>query len=145
MNRDRSDDNVSYDDLDSNVRELVRELNQFPDLHTLGSCGGHPERITAVSAPEGRWWVTLHPDWTDDGRISLEFVAWAVRDLARANHLLFLEAFACPPWLNEPGEGLTFQLTGIDVDPQDVADFLAKWRVERFISAAELAELEEEG
>src|SRR5262249_28430751 len=26
---------VPYDDLDGNVRELVRELNRFPDLHTV--------------------------------------------------------------------------------------------------------------
>lgn len=133
---------VPYDDLDGNVRELVRELNHFPDLHTIGSCGGHPEPMTAASAPEGHWWVTLQPDWTDDGRISLEFVAWAARDLARADNRVSLQAFACPPWLNRPGEELTFQLGGIDIDPQNVADFLAEWRLELFISAAELAELE---
>jgi hypothetical protein len=129
---------VPYHELDSNVRELVRELNQFPDLHTIGSCGGHPEPLTKVSAPEGHWWVTLQPDWTDDGRVSLEFVAWAARDLARAKHIVFLQVFACPPWLNRPGDELTFELIGIDADPDHVAGFLAESRAEWFISAAEI-------
>lgn len=135
-------DDVPYHELDGNVRGLVRELNQFPGLRTIGSCGGHPEPLTKVSAPEGHWWVTLDVDWTDDGRFSLEFVAWAARALARANHPVYLEAFACPPWLIDPGAGLTFQLSGVDIDPQHVAEFLTKWRAERFISAAEFAEFE---
>ena len=33
---------VPYDELDENIVNLVRAVNSFPGIFTVGSCGGHP-------------------------------------------------------------------------------------------------------
>ena len=40
--------NITYNELDANILSLVKALNNYPALTTIGSCGGH-EVITNPS------------------------------------------------------------------------------------------------
>ena len=76
------DDNVPYGELDSNVLNLVRALNAFAGIKTIGSCGGHREPGQA-QAREGSWWVTFEIEHSEDGGFALEFLAWLINAASR--------------------------------------------------------------
>lgn len=52
--------------VDPPVRNLVRALNEIPNVHTLQSCGGHAERGT-----EGSYWV----EFATYSWVALELIA----------------------------------------------------------------------
>ena len=39
---------IPYHEIDAEVRELVRLLNEVPGIETTDSCFGHPGRIVSV-------------------------------------------------------------------------------------------------
>jgi hypothetical protein len=48
---------IPFDELDSNIVNLVRALNRYPGVMSIGSCGGH-EAITNPSQWQaGTWYV----------------------------------------------------------------------------------------
>jgi hypothetical protein len=67
---------IPYSDLDPNIVNLVRTLNAFPGISTIGSCGGHANPIE-IQRPAGEWFVTFHVHHTKGGWRSLEFIAGA--------------------------------------------------------------------
>jgi hypothetical protein len=132
--------------LDRNIRALVRELNRFDGLETIGSCGGH-EHPTPAQARIGRWWVTFGIDREgDDGWFALEFLSWLINhDGAMAGGRPRILTDAYPPHLNMPGQSLRFEIQGNEDDPEALAMRIAKARNELYVSPAELAaELETE-
>lgn len=116
------DPEIPYDELDPPVSGLVRALNELPGLRTISSCGGHENPETEASRPADSWYVDLvldTDDWdadvwtpTAEAWVSLEFLAWLVYDAQKARRNLWLEPYARPPYLNQPGRGLVFQLAG---------------------------------
>lgn len=69
--------NLNYDELDTNIAGLVRSLNAFPGISTIGSCGGH-ENPTEIQRPLGEWFVTFYVAYTSGGWRSLELIAGAI-------------------------------------------------------------------
>ena len=123
--------NVPYDDLDANIINLVRALNGYPGVITMGSCGGHPEPRNPGQWPAGSWYVKFKLPKDRLGWYVLEFLAWAINEDCRTlagNHLILLPT-AAPPYLNTPGDVLYFVVEGYEgQDPDALADFLKEVR-----------------
>ena len=119
---------------------LCRALNAFPGIATLSSCGGHE---SGGFLPADRWYVGWTQEQDDDGRptypgwLSLEFLAWAITDMRRGNRMVALGADSKPPYLNQPGRMLTFEIEGSragddGMEPDEVAEFIEKWTADSF-------------
>jgi len=48
---------IPYAELDKNIVKLVRALNAFEGIETIGSCGGHAKQTSPSQWPEGSWYV----------------------------------------------------------------------------------------
>lgn len=131
---------VPYDELDPPVVRLCRAINALPGVQTIGSCGGHEE---GGMLPANQWSVGLYVEQGGDDRptypgwLSLEFLAWAIRDFGRAQHRVQMGALSVAPYLNEPGRMLTFIIEGWrdgsgGVEADYVADGLGKMTDELF-------------
>lgn len=130
-------DTTPYGEMDLPIVELCKTLNSLPGIRTVGSCGGHPEPVSHASAQPGEWWVTFRCDLgaddrpTLDGWLSAEYVAWAFYDLGKADKAAWMSVFSPPPWVNEPGKMLTFQLEGRhqgkeSMHPDEIAEFMER-------------------
>jgi len=126
--------NIPYDTLDSNIKDLVRALNEFKGIDTLGSCGGHPDPKPGQWA-EGTYYVTFTVDHNEDGWLALEFLAWLINhDYRRAGHSVEIYPDSLPPYLNEPGRCLRFALEGVEgEDPNELAEILNETREQYYI------------
>lgn len=49
---------INYDSIDINMRSLVKLLNSFNGIRTMGCCGGHKDP-NSIQQPEGHWFVTF--------------------------------------------------------------------------------------
>ena len=124
--------------LDPPIRPLVRALNSFAGIRTIGSCGGHPAPLKGGQWEEGTWYVTFRVDRSDDGWFALEFLAWAINhDHARGGGHVTVVPTAPAPYLNGPGTVLRFALEGYGgEDPLAFAAHLAKLKRDLYISPA---------
>lgn len=140
---------VPWDELDPPIVELVRVLNEFDGISTIGSCGGHENAAEpgSVSAPANEWWVTFELEPADpDGEtnapsggawLDLEFlVYWVNRCLQRQASVV---PYAMPPQLNFPGRMLRFELSGLrdgdgGVEPDEVAAWIRKGLDELYVA-----------
>lgn len=135
-------DDVPYDEIDPPIRELVRVLNDFGRISTIGSCGGHedPKPGNSSRAPANEWWVTFAVDPADPesdsgvptaaGWMDLEFLAYLVNTRGlrwapeKARNVV-LAPYAPMPHANGPGRMLRFELNGYrganGVEPDDLA------------------------
>ena len=130
---------VPYDELDQNIVSLVKALNAFDGIATVGSCGGHPNADVLYQNEEGTWHVSFDAGHTEDGWFALEFIAWIVRDWGRGGHHGSLEATSPPPYLNEPGSCLSFVLEGWGhEDPDELAEFIDELREDFYIPPTEV-------
>jgi hypothetical protein len=79
-------------------------------------------------------WVKFGIEKSELGWRTLEFLAWAFDDMVRARKRLFFWPVSNPPYLNTPGECLSFviecYIDRIDEQRgiQEIADFLAEWQ-----------------
>lgn len=126
-----------YAQLDPPIRALVRVLNSFAGITTIGSCGGHAVPANPSQAAADEWWITFSVDRSEDGWFALEWLAWCVRDCARAGGPVDLTPTAPPPWLNTPGQGLRFQLDGYQQDPDALAAHIRRLKRETFVTPAQ--------
>lgn len=105
---------IPYDELDSNIVGLVRALNKYPGVITVGSCGGHEPPLQPSQWLAGSWYVKFDivPDRT--GWYVLEHLAWAINEDCRllGNQHVILMPIAAPPYLNTPGRCLAFVIEG---------------------------------
>ena len=128
---------VPYDDLDPPVLVLVREINEFPGLGTMTSCGGGEDHFL----PPDRWEVGFQLE-KSRGRptraawLSLEFLAWYFYDRTQATRNADMRPLAKPPWLNSPGDMIWFMIDGYrsgdGTEPDEVANSISKLRNEIF-------------
>jgi hypothetical protein len=112
---------VPYGELDPPVVGLIRVLNEFPGIETVGSCGGHDAQKNPSQCPADEWYVTFALEPADsqalvavptpEAWISLEFLAYEINYIA-ARREVRLAPFASPPYLNRPGRMLLFQVDG---------------------------------
>jgi hypothetical protein len=140
-----------YDELDPPIVTLVRALNQLPGIYTGGSCGGHEESVSPVSAPANAWWIGFGLERiahegelvavpTDEAWLSLEFLAWFTQDFRGTGADVDLRASSHPPWINIPGQTLGFVLEGFrdgerPYEPDELADELARAAIRFYIPA----------
>jgi hypothetical protein len=121
-------------DLDKNMVRLVRALNAFQGVTTIGSCGGHPNP-RGCQRSEGAFYVNFTLSWDQQGQLALEFLAWLVNNFLRGRieGMIVLIPFAPPPYLNGPGTCLHFTIEGRDgADPEELATHMDDARREFF-------------
>jgi hypothetical protein len=139
---------VPYDELDPPVRELVRVLNDFDGVETIGSCGGHEDGTPGgMHASADEWWLTFALEPADPSAaiaapsprawLDLEFLAYWLGHLGNSRDLA-LVPFAPPPHLNEPGRMLRFELRGWrdgerGIGPEEVAASLREGLEELYV------------
>src|SRR4030042_5088513 len=130
------------DKLDRNIVRLVDTLNSFKGVRTHGSCGGH-KNPTPAQWTEGSFYVKFFLDWDENGRFSLEFLAYVINDYLRVveHKGIILYPYAAPPYLNTPGEMLDFVIEGYNgMKPTDLATVLMRMKSNYFCSPEEVAE-----
>lgn len=114
--------NIPYKQLDRNIVKLVRALNAFEGISTIGSCGGHANQTNPSQWTEGSWYVKFYVAHDDEGWFALEFLAWLINNsMQRSDKHVSLYPTAPPPYLNSPGEVLAFVLEGEQEDSEEVA------------------------
>lgn len=121
-------DPVPYRDLDPNIVSLVRALNRYPGVETLGSCGGHEVTTNESQWEAGTWYVKFTLPWDRTGWYVMEHLAWAINnDYSRGDHKVIFMPKSPPPFLNTPGECLAFVIEGFGgEDPDELAQFLVR-------------------
>jgi len=128
---------VPYDELDTNIVELVRVFNSFPGIHTVGSCGGH-DNPESYQSPAGSWDIVFRIEVEDlratkSGWLSLEFLVYAFNNVFyRSGLKVFIGPYSVPPHFNEPGSSMTFRAAGPE-DPTDIAHLLMNLKQECFV------------
>lgn len=117
--------------LDANIVKLVDALNRYPGLKTIGSCGGHEVTTNPSQWSDGTWYVKLQVSEDLTGRLTLEFLAWAINnDYSRDGQNVFFMPIAPPPWLNTPGKCMSYVIEAYNgEDPDKLAAFLDSVRV----------------
>jgi hypothetical protein len=125
--------------IDPSIQHLVDALNAFAGIHTIGSCGGHPEPLRGGQWPAGSWYVKFRVDKDAYGWRALEFLAWLINNAyQRAEHHVTLYPTAPPPYLNAPGRVLAFALEGYDgEDPNQLAEWMDQLRTRAYIPPAQ--------
>lgn len=123
---------VPYWDIDENMIRLVKALNDYPGVTTLGCCGGH-ENPSPIQHPLGHWFVTFRIAHTRGGWRSLELIAsvpprFSYRNkLGKYKKLVKIEIASSHPGYTT-GRGLFFSLSGRHVEPDAVAEFVDRLR-----------------
>lgn len=122
-----------YSELDSNMVKLCRALNKFSGIYTISSCGGH-ENPASYQRPEGSWSVSFTVEHNEHGWRALEFITWVINNaLARGGFQVHLSPYSPPPYLNEPGNALTFLIDGKGIDPDKCAEELIQLKREYYV------------
>lgn len=113
-------DTTDYAQIDANIVSLVRVLNAYPEVTTIGSCGGHRTITNASQWQAGSWYVKFEIAPTEHGWYVLEFLAWAINEDFRHTYpQVTLLPTAPPPYLNAPGNVLSFVIECFDGPPPD--------------------------
>jgi hypothetical protein len=118
------------DEIDKNILPLVKALNEFEGVHTVGSCGGH-ENPSHGQWPAGTFYVKFDLDHTEHGWRALEFLAWFVNEVMANTEkgTATLMPVSPPPYLNTPGDCLSFVIEGYrELDPIKMAILLNRMR-----------------
>jgi len=118
------------------IEQIKRAVDAFEGV-SWSSCGetnidcANPDEL-----PFG--WVKFGIEKSEVGWRTLEFLAWAINDMRRAQERIEFTPTAPPPYLNEPGDCLSFV---IECFPKDgdhearfskVAEFIDWCRVEHW-------------
>ena len=74
-----ADAKTPYEELDSDIVYLVRALNSFDGIQTIGSCGGHPDP-EPYQEPEGSWRIAFKVSPCEHGWFPLEFLTWFINN-----------------------------------------------------------------
>ncbi len=123
-----------YNGMDQNIVGLVNALNAFDGIYTVSSCGGH-QNNTPYQLPLGKWEVMF---MLEAARVNSPSVqAWLTLELLAFGFSKCFDAgdgkvqitvFSPDPFLNGPGDSITFTLEGNDVDPDALADWLVDFK-----------------
>jgi hypothetical protein len=110
-----------WGELDSGILDAVRAFSCIPGITTVSSCEGHPERDgdeaewhigwRIIAADPGAGIFESGPD--PQGWTITEWLIWHVNDLAKAGFGIYRNLSVPPPFLNGPGECMTFWVHGI--------------------------------
>jgi hypothetical protein len=103
----------NYRQLDESIAPLVRALNSFRGIKTIGSCGGHAAPLQPGQWEEGSWYVKFKVLPNEHGWFAVEFLAWLINTDGKSRNWNFYPV-AAPPSLNSPGEMLCFVIEGYD-------------------------------
>lgn len=68
---------IDYNDIDENMRTLIKALNDNPAIHTFECCGGHKNPIHS-QRPLGEWWVFLEYRPNQQGWEAIELISYAL-------------------------------------------------------------------
>lgn len=122
----------SYEGLDENIVGLVKVLNSFQDIYTIGSCGGH-KNPKSYQLPNGSWKILFKIEPT--ARLTdLEFITWSINHMARwKEYGVWLDLHSPPPYLNEIGNSVYFSLNGEDCDARKIAQELEEYKNDDYV------------
>lgn len=136
---------VPYHELDENIVGLVKALNEFEGIYTVGSCGGHANN-KHYQKPEGEWMIVFMIEFNGtevsaEGWFALEFLVWFCNNnLSRSGYQVYISPYSAPPYLNEPGNTISFTFEGKSVSPDFVVEELKKLKEDCFISFGDYRE-----
>jgi len=121
---------IPYGEMDANIVGLAKVLNSFDGIYTTSSCGGH-QNNTPYQLPFGSWEVTfkLRPARQNspslDAWLSLEYLVFLFSKCYNPDKgSVIITPFSPDPYLNHPGNSISFTLNGKDTDPDKVAGWL---------------------
>ena len=129
---------IRFEDIDGNIVDLIKALNSFSGLFTTCSCGGHTNN-TRHQLPAGEWEIFFSLEIEDEDKpspamdawLSLEYLVYGFSKLFRpTSGEARINLHSSAPYLNGPGESLSFILEGRGSDPDEVARFLVDLRRE---------------
>jgi hypothetical protein len=106
----------------ASVEDLRAAIESFPGTSWV-SCGVQKEAESQVA------WVKFGVKKSELGWRTIEFIAWLYTDMSRAGERVFLFPTAPPPYLNEPGQCLSYVL---EVHAHDGGDLRVD-RVSQFV------------
>ena len=110
--------------IDERVQKLVATLNQLPGIITFGSCGGHA-RPGPRQWPHGTCYVKFTATEAGGGLISVQFLAWLLRDFRQRGIPWRLVGLRPPSDVAVPPDELFFALEGYwGTDPDELAEVL---------------------
>ena len=110
--------------IDANVKAIVDELNLWPGIYTMSSCGGHVKITNVSQYPEGDFFVCFHVEVLEGGWRSLQAIAFAVDRCDDFKKLVILVWCA-----GDDPETMAFQLKGVDhASPDSLAKCLREFR-----------------
>lgn len=130
---------ISGIELDENIVGLVRAINEFKGIYTVGSCGGHSNNEN-FQMPEGEWMVIFQVEFNEkgvspEGWVALEFLVWACNNnFARSGYDVNISTFSSPPYLNQIGGSISFTIKGRGISADTFAEELRALRKECFVS-----------
>lgn len=96
-------------ELDANIAELVKAINEFDAFMTRQSCGGHPVQSNPSQLPEGEWVVDFYVMSKSRGWRALECLSRACDRFDSVTLAIY------------NFDGMTFSLWGYGVDANKVA------------------------
>ena len=135
----KKDYEISYEEIDKNIVGLVELLNEFDGIYTVGSCGGHADNKN-YQMPEGEWMVVFSIEFngtevSTEGWFALEFLVWACNNnLRRNDYAINISSYAAPPYLNYPGNAISFTLEGKGISPDVIVEELKELKADCYIS-----------
>ncbi len=110
--------------IDVRVVKLVEALNRLPGITTFGSCGGHPNPGPR-QWPEGTCYVKFAASEAGGGLLSVQFLAWLLRDYRRQGIPWRLVGLKPPSDVATPADELVFALEGYwGTDPDQLAEVI---------------------
>jgi hypothetical protein len=111
---------IDFREIDPNIVELVKAMNEFSGLATWQSCGGHQDRQDALQAPAGEWYVMFSVFLGEEGWEALSRVAFLAEEYSGQLTCTVRHFTATGPNRNL----VHFQLYGIEFEPDRVATML---------------------
>ena len=120
------------------IESLHKVISQFEGVNWANFGDPKPNRNDEEEWAPG--WVKFGIEKNELGWRTLEFMAWAFEDLVKAKYRLFFFPTSPPPYLNEPGECLSFVVECYIDTPKDelkieeMAQHLNKWFVSHWPS-----------
>jgi hypothetical protein len=122
--------------MDPNIVALAKTISSFDGLYTISSCGGHADN-KHYQLPADEWEVSfqLEPARQNSPSVrawlALEFLVYAFcKCFGSDEGDVKITTFSPSPYLNGPGQSISFSLEGKGVNPDEVAKWLRGFKKE---------------
>ena len=111
------------------ISDIKTELDRFEGI-TWSNCG-YPLKIDGQEKSIKVGWLKFEIEKSELGWRTLEFIAWIIDDLMRSGEEIHFFPTSPPPFLNEPGQCLSFVMEFYpesgdkDINFEKISDFIS--------------------